>query len=307
MFNLRAALILIALGAPFTAQAGTTLSLLDGTLGGTPLSSASTSGPETISLDAVGSGGVFVSGQAQSQVGLNRLYVANSTGLPFADTNTTLSGLSFWADNLTAQSGGTDPIHMTVRFSFEGTYIGPCCESDNPSSTFGNAYFAAAPGRFLDIGQANEDGAVTFQTSLGQAVLAGQYTQVPGGLLDFASLCEEDDGAEGCDPFQVQTFYTLEFDVDPGEEFWLASYFFVGNLAQGEEVDAFHTAKLEGIDVAPGVNLLSQSGQIVRRADGSFGLAAAVPEPASWAMLIVGFGAIGGAMRRRTGAVRTAA
>jgi hypothetical protein len=36
----------------------------------------------------------------------------------------------------------------------------------------------------------------------------------------------------------------------------------------------------------------------------SFALAAAVPEPATWALFILGFGAIGATLRRRSGAVR---
>lgn len=37
----------------------------------------------------------------------------------------------------------------------------------------------------------------------------------------------------------------------------------------------------------------------------SIGVTAAVPEPASWAMMIIGFGAVGSAMRRRKGKVTT--
>ncbi|RYD23268.1 MAG: PEP-CTERM sorting domain-containing protein [Lysobacteraceae bacterium] len=37
----------------------------------------------------------------------------------------------------------------------------------------------------------------------------------------------------------------------------------------------------------------------------SIGVTAAVPEPASWAMMIVGFGAVGATMRRRKGKVAT--
>ena len=37
-----------------------------------------------------------------------------------------------------------------------------------------------------------------------------------------------------------------------------------------------------------------------------FGIAVApVPEPGTWAMMILGFGLVGGMMRRRTGAIRT--
>lgn len=281
------------------AHAATTLSLLDGVVGSTPLTSVSSGGPGAIALDAAGAGGVFVSGLAVSQIGINRLYVANSTGLPFADTATTISGLSFWADNLMVTSGNSNPVHLSISFSFEGDYTGPCCEAPNPSSTFGNAYFLAAPGQFLNIGQASEGGPVNIETSLGAATLQGQNTAVPGGVLSVAGLCPEDDGEDGCDPFSVSTIHTLDFFANPGEDFWLAGYFFVGDLAQGEMVDAFHTARLVGIEIDAGARLLSESGQIVQRDDGSYGLAAPVPEPATWAMMITGFGMVGGAMRRR--------
>lgn len=78
----------------------------------TPLTGATSSGPDAITLDATG--GVFVSGQALNQIGINRLYVANSTSLPFTDTDTTLSGLSFWADNLSVTSASANPVHMST-------------------------------------------------------------------------------------------------------------------------------------------------------------------------------------------------
>ncbi|MBU1375577.1 MAG: PEPxxWA-CTERM sorting domain-containing protein [Alphaproteobacteria bacterium] len=58
-------------------------------------------------------------------------------------------------------------------------------------------------------------------------------------------------------------------------------------------MDFLNTATF-GISVDPGVTYTSQSGLL-----GSDITPAAVPEPATWAMLILGFGAVGATARRR--------
>jgi hypothetical protein len=292
-----AALAALILAAP--AQASTTLATLGGYVDGAPLAGVSTSGGDTVTLDATGSGGVTLSGQAMADIGVNRLYVANSPDLPFADTNSAISGLSFWADNLVASGGGSGPIQMSVDFAFDGSYVG----APYDSSTFGNAYFVAVKGRLNDISQNAGDGSITLHTDAGDVALEGENTALPpASILGVLSACDGDDGEDGCDPFNVDGTFTLDFAVDSGEDFFLASYFFVGNLAQGEVVDAFHTIKLTGITLDDGAGLASESGKIVRLADGSFGVASAVPEPSSWALLIAGFAMVGAVMRKRAGA-----
>ena len=290
------------------SQASTTLSLLYGTLNGTVLPGSSTSGSDTLALDVTGTGGATLKGEVMADIGVNRLYVSNSPLLGFGTSDSVISGLSFWGDSLSASSTGSGPVHMNVNFAFDGTYNGPTCvsgpsgcvPSDNPSSTYGNAYFAAVKGKLNDVSQ-NASGLVVLHTDAGEITLMGQDTELPAGsLLDVASICEEDDGAEGCDPFATGTTFALDFAVDPGEDFFIASYFFVGNLAQGETVDAFHTLKLTGITLDDdGANLTSASGKITRLSDGSFGITSAVPEPATWALMIAGFGLVGCAARRR--------
>lgn len=303
-----AALAALILAAP--AQASTTLAALGGYVDGAPLAGVSTAGSDTVTLDANGSGGVTLSGQAMADIGVNRLYVANSPDLPFANSNSAISGLSFWADNLVASSADSGPIQMSVDFAFDGSYVGrvcapgePGCNPDNPSSTLGNAYFVAVKGRLNDISQNAGDGSIVLHTNAGDVALAGENTALPpASILGVLSACDGDDGEDGCDPFNVDGNYTLDFAVDLGEDFFLASYFFVGNLAQGETVDAFHTVKLTGITLDDGADLASESGKIVRLADGSFGVAGAVPEPSSWALLIAGFAMVGAVMRKRAGA-----
>lgn len=57
------------------------------------------------------------------------------------------------------------------------------------------------------------------------------------------------------------------------------------------------------VQVNPGVHSLRVTGYWGQQGgsySGNLGLGAAVPEPASWAMMIAGFGLVGAAMRRRT-------
>lgn len=58
------------------------------------------------------------------------------------------------------------------------------------------------------------------------------------------------------------------------------------------EMDFSHTATL-GIQTDPGVGFTSASGVLLTAVQGG------VPEPATWALMILGFGMVGGAMRRR--------
>lgn len=74
------------------------------------------------------------------------------------------------------------------------------------------------------------------------------------------------------------------------------------------------TAWVFDVPVSPGVNTVSFSGFLNPNgngvgdalATGSLTLAAVVPEPATWALFILGFGAIGHTMRRRSSKVRVA-
>lgn len=295
--------LLLTLGMSAPAAASTTLSLLDGTLTGVGQDSVVSAAPGLIEFAADAGGGQQLDGMVISDIGLNRLYVANSPTLPFADTATTMSGLSFWSDNLKVTGPGTTPVAVSVHFFLEGSYVGPCCEEDNPSSTAGNAYFLASSGRVLNVAYGGEDGAVSLETTLGNAILQGQYTLLPGGLLGVEAACDDDDGEDGCDPFNTGREFVLDFSILPDADFFIGGYVFVNDLAQGEVVDVFHTARLTRIDVASGFGLKSQSGRIVRRDDGSFGLpetvSGAVPEPASWLTMILGSALVGGAIRRR--------
>ena len=67
-------------------------------------------------------------------------------------------------------------------------------------------------------------------------------------------------------------------------------------------LDFFNTARLSGL-TASGGTLSSNNSAFQALPGGGYGFLPAVtgvPEPTTWAMLILGFGLIGGALRRRT-------
>ena len=122
-------------------------------------------------------------------------------------------------------------------------------------------------------------------------------------ILAQTGLCQTDLDTGLCPGNQTfePTTMTLNFSLEAGEKFTLLSYLSFINLRDGE-FDFYNTAKLSGIGVSPGATLTSGSGQLQALAGGGFGyapLTLGVPEPASWALMIGGFGLIGGVSRRR--------
>lgn len=121
-------------------------------------------------------------------------------------------------------------------------------------------------------------------------------------ILGQTGLCQIDDNGlcPGIETYGPTTM-TLNFSLAAGEKFTVLSYLSHINLRDGE-FDFFNTAKLSGITVSPGASLISGSGQLQQLAGGGYGyapLTLGVPEPANWALMIGGFGLIGGASRRR--------
>jgi hypothetical protein len=121
-------------------------------------------------------------------------------------------------------------------------------------------------------------------------------------FLDMASLCVE--GVSCVERTWDPTTLTLDFEVLAGESFTLAAWMYADSVDQGATIDFFNTAKFSGLtattDAGEAVLVTSASGALVAKPGGGFGyVAAGVPEPANWAMMIGGFGLLGAAARRR--------
>ena len=121
-------------------------------------------------------------------------------------------------------------------------------------------------------------------------------------ILDMASLCIEEVSCieRTWDP----TTLTLDFEVLAGESFTLAAWMYADSVDQDATIDFFNTAKFSGLtattEAGEAVLVTSASGALVAKPGGGFGyVAAGVPEPASWAMMIGGFGLLGATARRR--------
>ncbi len=96
------------------------------------------------------------------------------------------------------------------------------------------------------------------------------------------------------------TDLTVSFTLAAGSSFTLLSSLHAYDLYDEGTVDFFSTAKVTGVSVSDGGSLTSLSGALQALPEGGYGYPAAlasVPEPASWAMLIAGFGLVGGMMR----------
>jgi hypothetical protein len=156
---------------------------------------------------------------------------------------------------------------------------------------------------------------LTYNYNTGVLMGTTQYSAVPSLYTTYANLiatypilaqtglCTFDENTGLCPTDQVYgpTTLNLDFTIAAGEQFTVLSYLSHINLRDGE-FDFYNTAKLSGITVSPGATLTSSSGALQQLAGGGYGYAPlllGVPEPAQWALLIGGFGMIGGASRRR--------
>lgn len=123
-------------------------------------------------------------------------------------------------------------------------------------------------------------------------------------ILGRASLCADYNTSSTADVGCLSGTYppttvSLEFDINGGDSFTLFSALMSEDATDGT-VDFFNTVKLHDITVTDGT-ITTDNRQFQPLGDGSYGFtpaAAAVPEAATWAMMVAGFGLMGAALRR---------
>jgi hypothetical protein len=170
--------------------------------------------------------------------------------------------------------GGSGPFAITVHLAADA--IASSLQS-------GPFQVIAGAGMAVTIGTFSVDPNVVFQpsvipfdrtTTVGSSGVISQ-----GGVRPPFSL-----------PLTAATSYTRI--VNPGDVFDIG-YELTSSFAQAS-IDASHTATID-FDLPDGVFLTGASGAVF----GDVPAVAGVPEPASWALMIAGFGLAGGMLRKR--------
>lgn len=213
---------------------------------------------------------------------------------------------SFYAVNQILSGPGAT-AQMSYQFLVDGSFLtGP----DNlfpPTQSRQNlgvslvAYYGTALETFLDpangIFYLRTDNGLT---SLNVLPESGGYKDenfnyiIPGS---FAYGCAAPEYYCNSSVTFNQVPLTINVDVEVGRPFTVAALLTTYNNGRAE---FFNTVKLNSISLDPAYTLTADDGGALRRnADGTYALAASVPEPATWATMLLGFGLIGGAMRAR--------
>ncbi len=212
------------------------------------------------------------------------------------------SGMSI---NQVVEGAPGTTARITYSFRLDGSFTpGPAASATAlgaPQSVQGfiAAYRGQSLGRQYVSGSGWQDYRAVATTGELSLLLRDTHPEHVSTLLDsrigLASVCFGDGlGCEAAGPIDRQL--DLSFDVEAGEEFFISTALFAQTNGQ---LDFWNTMELTSIVVPTGFTLIVEDGGLLeQRPDGSYGLPA-VPEPASWAMMIAGFGLVGGMARRR--------
>lgn len=223
----------------------------------------------------------------------------SSTGISYA------AALSLYAVNMTVTGPGTT-ANLSFDFSVDGSFTPGPNNVFAPTETKQNlaiylvAYYGTAESIYLDNGifyLKSNHGLTTLNVRKeedeyrddGADFLIPDAAKAACPAPTFTCL-----GATSFDDYLMH----IDLNIAVGDPFVIIAY--VGAYTNGT-TDFFNTVKLKSIGLDPAYTLnADDNGALARNADGSYSLAInAVPEPGTWAMMLVGFGAIGFGMRRR--------
>ena len=217
----------------------------------------------------------------------------------FANTTTLASGSNFiWTNNGLGNSGsgGTLTGSGTTAFSFENLSSAlnmlallPANFALTASTAGTPATFSGSPNNLWAQTGLSGDFSYTFAGATGTKI--GGITLTNGENLlsgTFSGAWIQGNGGSGAMNLSVSNGGSMSFSsaVDPA-------------IAQGLTPEFAYTL----LNVAPAFGAASSGAALesfTGKGDGEFSLAAVgVPEPATWAMMIVGFGGLGGLLRGR--------
>lgn len=281
---------------------------------GPPYDALATSAEYTTSTNIVSSKseglGLSTSARSESTPWVNRIETKSEFTSPLAGSLAFAAALSLYAVNGVVTGAGTT---ATVRYTFnvDGSFTpGPNAffpQTSTPQNlgVYLAGYYGTADDIFLQDG-------VFYLQSEGRLTSLNVLPEHPGYLNEGAAFMIPGAAKAACPAptftcLSATTFNNqpLEFevDLDVGRPFTVVSL--VSAYTNGQ-TDFFGTVKLQSITLDPAFTLTSDdAGALTRNSDGSYVLAAtAVPEPATWAMMIFGFAGIGFSMRCRTRSTR---
>ena len=186
---------------------------------------------------------------------------------------TTTSGLTesrgeaSWRDNVRFNATGNTPSRVIVQFRFHGVQEGGLQDLYYASGEF------LLGGAGMNVTRLKNGGFADAQTFVGQ-----------GNWSSFSSRVEGD-----------THFLEAGFDV-LGTTTWLNVSASLVSIAQRNALSDFSNTAAVQFVLPQNVTMISESGVF---------LSQAVPEPATWAMMVGGFGFIGAATRRRANPIVT--
>ncbi|WP_082657618.1 MULTISPECIES: PEPxxWA-CTERM sorting domain-containing protein [unclassified Sphingopyxis] len=263
-----------------------------------------TSGNDTVSAQA-GSPGFEMSARSQTSAWQNKIEILSDLSMPpgGAGTYAYAAAQSFYAVNQVLTGPGST-AQASYQFSVGGSFV-PGPEEYFPDTVTPQnlaIFLVAYYGKSLST-ELRPDGVFVVKTTNGQTTLNllpdhPAYIDenlpfiIPGS---FASACA---GLSCRSPIDFNNYLmNINVDIETGRDFSVIAY--VSSFTNGR-TDFFNTVKLNSITIDPAYTLTADDGgALVRGAGGEYTLAAAVPEPATWATMLLGLSVIGGAMRYR--------
>lgn len=252
-----------------------------------------------------GVAGFTTSARSQTSAWNNKIETTSDLSSPPAGGIAYAAALSLYAVNQIVSGPGAT-VNVSYQFNVDGSFapgppdVFPPISTPQSLGIYLVGYYGTAEDIYL------ENGVYYLKSEHGLTTLNLLRTDpryqddaftfiIPGAA---AAACP-DTGFTclGETSFDDQIFQ-FDADIDVGRPFTVVA---LVNAFTNGQTDFFNTVKLKSIALDPAFTLTADDGgALTRNSDGTYALAAAaVPEPATWATMLLGFGLIGAAMRYR--------